>query len=90
MGRGLTGEVQALNADTLLITTEDGVITVMLSDTTRLQKTSEISAGELTAGTPVTIMGQQNDDGTISAEQILIIDPAVRQQFAPPATGTAP
>lgn len=89
-GRGLMGEIQALKDDTLMVTTNDGVVTVKLSATTKIQKTVDAATSDLTSGTTITIMGQQNDDGSISASQIQIVDPSTLQQFAPPATGTAP
>lgn len=89
-GRGLSGEIQALDGDTLLMTTLDGVITVNLSDSTRILKSVDADADDLQAGTNVTIVGQQQEDGTITAAQIQIIDSELMQQFAPQATGTAP
>jgi hypothetical protein len=90
-GRGVTGQIQALDGETLMVTTIDNnVVTVHLSDGTKISKTVNATTGDLTSGTTVTIMGQQQSDGSINASRVEIVDPSLMQQFNVQATGTAP
>lgn len=89
-GRGMVGQIKAVNGDALLVTTDTGVITVHLMDTTIIQKLQDVSADELSEGTSVSIMGQPQDDGSISAEQIQIVDAEALQNMPPQSTTAAP
>lgn len=71
-GGGITGTIEAVEGDTLLVTTEEGEVRVQTTDTTLIEKYTAVGVGELEVGEEVMVSGSQNDDGSITARSIRI------------------
>lgn len=85
-GGGTFGQIKSINGNTLTVTTAQNTdVTVTLSNTTRIEKTSSGTAADLQTGEQVTVAGQRDSNGNITAVQVTII-PAGTQS----ASGTTP
>jgi len=73
-GGGATGEVKSLDGNTLTLSTPQNEEKVTLSDTTSIAKTVEGTLADLQPGQQVMIIGQRDDNGNITATQILILN----------------
>ena len=71
-GGGITGTIEAIEGDTLLISTEEGEIRVQTTDTTLIEKSMAMGVGDLEVGEQVVVSGSQNDDGSLTARSIRI------------------
>lgn len=72
----VTGTVQQVDGNTLTISVANGSVEkATLGASTRLQKTSEASSKDITAGDQVIITGQAGADGAIAATAIQIGEP---------------
>lgn len=71
--RGANGTVESLEGDTLQLTTAEGEITVTLTDETVLSRTTTVERSELQAGAQVTVIGERDDAGDITAAVIQIL-----------------
>lgn len=68
---GTVGTVEQIDGNTLIVSTTDGPVKVQITDTTLIQKTTEITAAELEKGSSVIVTGSRNDDGSITARSIM-------------------
>jgi hypothetical protein len=71
---GTTGEVKALDGNTLTLSTSQDVTAIKLSADTVISKTATGDTTDLQPGVRVMVRGQADDSGTITAEQITILD----------------
>ncbi len=71
--RGANGTVESLEGDTLRLTTAEGEITVTLTDETVLTLTATGERSDLQAGARVTVIGQRDDSGDLTAAVIQIL-----------------
>jgi hypothetical protein len=69
-GGGLTGTIEQIEGNTVVITTDAGSVRVQTSDTTLIEKTMSVGVGDLTVGERVIVSGSQNDDGSYTARSI--------------------
>ena len=69
-GGGTTGTVENIDEDVLIISTDDGPVKVLVTDTTMVQITRSASVDELELGSTVVVAGSRNDDGSITARSI--------------------
>ncbi len=76
-GRGAQGTIKSINGNTLTIATAQNDITVTLSGTTVIDKTSPASTTDLAQGDRVVVTGQRDSSGNMTATQILI-EPATQ------------
>lgn len=86
-GGGTTGIVKTVDGDVLTISTAQDVTTVNLTDTTIVQETVNGTLTDLQPGVRVRILGQADDQGAISASQIVILDDSQAGQPAFDANG---
>lgn len=85
-GGGTFGQIKSVNGNTLVVTTTRNTdVTVTLSNTTRIEKTSTGTTADLQTGEQVTVAGQRDSSGNITAVQVTIL-PASTQS----ASGTTP
>ena len=89
-GRGTTGVVKSIDGNGFTISTAQDVTTVNLSEDTRIEQYASAAITDLQPGVRVMVTGQQDEDGNITASQILIVnsDPS-GPNFLPPE-GTEP
>ena len=71
-GGGITGTIEAVEGDTLVVSTEEGEIRVQTTDTTLIEKSMAVDVGDLAVGEQVVVSGSQNDDGSITARSIRV------------------
>jgi len=71
-GGGIMGTIEAVEGDTLLVTTEEGEVRVHTTETTLIEKYTAVGVGELEVGEQVMVAGSQNDDGSVTARSIRI------------------
>lgn len=69
----------------LELTDNGGSKIVMLSDSTQILETKAVGAEELTEGQSVIVMGTLNDDGTVSASNVMLRDTSAELMMTPPA-----
>ncbi len=86
-GRGVTGQIQSINGNTITLTEGQNTVTVTLSDTTRIEKTASGAVTDLQAGQEVTITGQRDTSGNLTAVQVIILPAALA---TPTPSGTTP
>lgn len=72
LGGGTMGTIEAVEGDTLVVTTEEGEVQVHTTETTLIEKYTAVGVGELEVGEEVMVSGSQNDDGSITARSIRI------------------
>ncbi len=72
-GGGIRGTIQAVEGETLVINTDDGVIRVQTADTTMIEKNMSVGVGDLEVGEMVVVSGPQNEDGSVTARSIMSI-----------------
>ena len=85
-GRGATGQIKSIDGNTITLTEGQTEVKVTLSDTTRIEKSTAASTADLQAGLQVTITGQRDSSGNITASQVLILGAAA----TPISSGTTP
>lgn len=69
-GGGIMGIIEAVEGDTLLVSTEEGEIPVHATDTTLIEKYMAVGVGDLEVGERVVVSGSRNDDGSVTARSI--------------------
>ena len=84
MRGGTTGTLERVDGNTLIVTTADGPVRVLVTDDTLIQTVAQIGLLDLEMGTTITVNGARNDDGSIMARTIL---PAGDFGFALPIGG---
>ena len=72
LGGGIRGTIEAVEGDTLLVSTEEGEIRVQTTDTTLIEKSMAMGVEDLEVGEQVVVAGSQNDDGSVTARSIRI------------------
>lgn len=73
MFRGASGTVSTLDGDTLVLTTDQETTTVLLTEETIVERTVEATRSDLQAGQSVTVMGERDDQGRLTATTIQIL-----------------
>ncbi|MBM4464775.1 MAG: hypothetical protein FJ014_04285 [Chloroflexi bacterium] len=68
---GIRGTIEAVEGDTLVINSDEGIIRVQTTDTTMIEKNMSVGVGDLEVGEMVVVSGPQNDDGSITARSIM-------------------
>lgn len=71
-GGGIMGTIEAVEGDTLLVSTEEEEIRVQTTDTTLIEKYTSVGVEDLAVGEQVVVSGSRNDDGSITARSIRI------------------
>jgi hypothetical protein len=72
-GGGVQGTVKSINGNTLQISTAQNVTTVTLSASTTIRKTLTGTTADLQPGVQVTIRGQADSSGAVTANSIQIV-----------------
>ena len=72
-GGGVFGTVKSISGNTLQISTPQNVTTVNLSDATIVMKTITGTVSDITVGETVTVRGQRDSSGNVTAEQIQLL-----------------
>jgi len=72
-GGGIRGTIQAIEGDTLVINSDDGIIRVQTVDTTMIEKNMAVGVGDLEVGEMVVVSGPQNEDGSITARSVMSV-----------------
>jgi len=71
-GGGIMGTIEAVEEDTLVVSTEEGEIRVQTTDTTLIEKSMAVGVEDLEVGEQVVVSGSRNDDGSVTARSIRI------------------
>jgi len=81
-GGGIMGTVEAVEGDTLVVTTQEGDISVQTTDTTLIEKYTTVAISDLEAGEGVMVSGTRQDDGSYTARSIRVLQlpPALQSQ----------
>lgn len=69
-GGGLMGTIEKIEGNTLVITTDDGDVSVQTTDTTLIEKTMSVDVEDLELGERVIVSGSENEDGSYTARSI--------------------
>jgi len=70
---GTMGTIEAVEGETLVINSNEGIIRVQTTDTTLIQKNMPVEVGDLEIGEAVVVSGPQNDDGGITARSVMSV-----------------
>ena len=65
--------IQAIDGNTITLSTADGTVKVITSDTTYIQKYMAATVADLEVGESVIVSGTENDDGSITARSIRVM-----------------
>jgi Domain of unknown function (DUF5666) len=65
--------IQAIDGNTITLSTADGTVKVITSDTTYIQKYMAATVSDLEVGESVIVSGTENDDGSITARSIRVM-----------------
>jgi len=72
-GKATHGTVVAVRGEQLMLTTEDGALTVTLTDKTKVERgEKEVERGELAPGTHVEVFGTKLPGGELVAQEVLL------------------
>ena len=72
-GQPVSGEITSVDGQTITVKAQDGGSKiVVLSESTTINKTSEGSSADLADGTQVMVIGTENSDGSVTAQNISI------------------
>jgi hypothetical protein len=77
---GIMGTVEAVEGDALIVTTQEGDISVRTTDTTIIEKYTTVAIGDLEAGERVVVSGTRDDDGSYTARSIRVLQVAPAPQ----------
>ncbi|MFQ5886868.1 MAG: DUF5666 domain-containing protein [Anaerolineae bacterium] len=69
---GIRGTIEAVEGDTLVVSTEEGETRVQTTDTTLIEKSMAVGVEDLEVGEQVVVSGSRNDDGSVIARSIRI------------------
>lgn len=72
-GGGISGTIEAVEGETLVINTDDGIIRVQTTDTTLIEKNMSVGVGDLEVGEMVVVSGPQNEDGSVTARSVMSV-----------------
>jgi hypothetical protein len=70
LGGGSFDTVQSVEGNVVTVSREDGIVRVITTDTTLIQKYTSVGVDELEAGEQVIVSGSENEDGSITARSI--------------------
>jgi hypothetical protein len=70
---GVMGTIEAVEGDTLVVTTQEGTIRVQTTDTTMIEKYTTVAISDLEAGEGVMVSGTRQDDGSYTARSIRVL-----------------
>ena len=70
---GIMGTIEAVEGDTLIVTTQEGDISVRTTDTTLLEKYTTVAISDLEDGERVVVSGTRHDDGSYTARSIRVL-----------------
>jgi hypothetical protein len=73
LGGGIMGTIEAVEGNTLVVTTQEGTIQVQTTDTTLIEKYTTVTIGDLEAGEGVMVSGTRQDDGSYTARSIRVL-----------------
>jgi len=81
-GGGIMGTIEAVEGNTLVVTTLEGTIRVQTTDTTLIEKYTAVAVSDLEAGEGVMVSGTRQDDGSYTARSIRVlqIPPTLQSQ----------
>ena len=82
LGGGIMGTIEAIEGDTLIVTTQEGDISVRTTDTTMIEKYTTVAISDLEVGEGVVVSGTRHDDGSYTARSIRVLQlpPASQSQ----------
>lgn len=86
-GGGTIGQIKSIDGDVIQLSTPQNVTTVTVSSNTVIRKTVDGTLADLKPGMRVTVIGQRDSNGNITAATIQEIN---APQPAPSGTQTAP
>ena len=66
------GVVEKVEGDVVTLSTSDGIVQVLIGDSSTVQKMDEGSLDEILPGESITVSGEQGEDGSIQATNIFI------------------
>ena len=72
-GGGIMGTIEAVEGNTLVVTTQEGTIRVQTTDTTLIEKYTAVTIGDLKAGEGIVVSGTRQDDGSYTARSIRVL-----------------
>ena len=72
-GGGMMGTIEAVEGETLVINSNEGLIRVQTTDTTLIEKNMAVGVGDLEVGEMVVVSGPRNDDGSITARSVMSV-----------------
>jgi len=72
-GGGVMGTIEAVEGNTLIITTQEGSVRVQTTDTTLIEKYTAVTIGDLKAGEGVMVSGTRQEDGSYTARSIRVL-----------------
>jgi hypothetical protein len=70
LGGGITGTIEEIQGNTLVVNTGTETIRVQTTDTTLIQKYMPVTVGDLKVDEQVIVSGSRNDDGSYTARSI--------------------
>lgn len=76
--RGVTGTLGQINGSTITVTEANGSdFTIAVTKDTQIVQTVQATSADLKTGSPITLTGQANSQGTIAAQNITILLPGM-------------
>ncbi|MBU1017330.1 hypothetical protein KJ678_04185 [Patescibacteria group bacterium] len=73
MSRPVSGEITSMDNESVTVKMQDGSSKlIIISDSTKINKMSEGTKSDLVNGIQVTALGEQNSDGSITAQSVSI------------------
>jgi hypothetical protein len=72
-GGGTSGQVKSFDGNVLMLSTPQDVTTVNLTSTTRIEKFGPGSTSDIQPGERVTVSGERDSNGNVTAAQIMIL-----------------
>jgi hypothetical protein len=67
---GAFDTIQSIEGNEVLVSREDGIVRIITTDTTLIQKYTSVGVDELEPGEQVIVSGSENEDGSITARSI--------------------
>jgi len=72
-GGGISGTIETIEGDSLVINTDGGTVRVQTADTTLIEKNMSVGVADLEVGEMVVVSGPQNEDGSVTARSIMSV-----------------
>jgi hypothetical protein len=90
-GGGTIGQIKSIDGEVITLSTAENVTTINLTADTVIRQTVTASLTDLQPGMRVTVIGEKDNDGNITATQIQVVDESmIRDMPAPSGTVTVP